>query len=381
MLAGLVFSTTFKKVQIPWVISLIAAGVSIGPYGFGWFEVNETVNFISQSGLVLMMFMAGLETKISSYKHFKSKIYLLSFLNGFIPFLVGVAVSTFFGFSLIASILVGIIFLSSSIAVIVPVLESTQLIKTPLGASVLATSVIQDVASLVLLSFFLQTEQNIANLPLFMFYPLVVGILFAIRYALPKLQKFVFSRAVREDDIFQRDLRVVLVLLFGMVILFEILGLHPIIAGFFTGFVLSGSLKSKILLGKIRAISYGIFIPTFFIVVGLETNIGIIFQTQQNLILVVAIIGASMLSKLLSGWFGAQIVGFNNQQALFFGATSVPQLSTTLAATFTSYNLGLIDTDLVTAMVMLSVVSTLVGQILMAYLGNFVLSNADIKKI
>lgn len=380
LFAGLVFSTTFKRVQIPWVVALILAGVVIGSNGLNLFQVNETVEFISQSGLVLMMFMAGLESQVSSIKDMKNKVYLVAILNGFVPFLVGLILMLAFGFELDQALLIGIIFISSSVAVVIPSLESLELIKTPLGSTVLSTSIIQDVASLVVLSLFLQTEDNIANLPLLLFYPMVLLIVLATRILLPKVQKMLFKRAFKENDIFQRDLRAVLLILFGVVILFELLGLHAIIGGFFTGLVLSESLKSKILLGKIRAISYGIFIPTFFIVVGMQTDLSQLWMAQDSLIITAAIVIASIASKLLSGTLAAKLVGFNWSQASFFGVTSVPQLSTTLAAAYTGFQLGVLSPQLVTAAVVLSVVTTIIAPISMAGVGSFVLSKKDIKK-
>jgi len=380
LLAGLVFSVTFKKIQIPWVVTLIVAGITIGPHGLNLFTPNETIDFIAQSGLVLMMFMAGLETQLSSFKKFKTKLYLLSFINGFIPFCAGLGIGLLLGYELIPSLLLGIIFISSSVAVVIPSLESNKLLATPLGSSVLATSIVQDVASLVLLSVFLQTEQNLANLPLFIFYPLVIAILLMARILLPKTQRFLFTKIFKEDDAFQRDLREVLLLLFGMVLVFELLGLHAIIAGFFTGLVLSESLRSEILLGKIRAISYGIFIPTFFITVGLETDISYFYEANTFLYATLLIVGGSILSKIISGFVGAKVVGFNSSQSFFFGVSSVPQLSTTLAATFTAQQFGLLSDDAVTAAVILSVVSTIVGPSAMAFASKFILTKKDIKR-
>ncbi len=379
LLAGLLISSFFKRFHVPWVVTLIIAGVLIGPFGFKLFESNETIDFISETGLVLLMFMAGLETKLSNFKDFQVKLFLLSFINGFIPFLAGLGIAYYFGLGITTSFLIGIIFVSSSVAVVIPSLESTGLIKKPLGISVLATSIIQDIASLVLLSVFLQSENTLANLPLFIFYPLTIAILIGIRFILPKLQQLFIRSASGESELFNRDIRAVLLILFGVVILFEILGLHPIIAGFFAGLVLSDSLESEILQGKIRAISYGIFIPTFFIIVGTQTDLSILLKASQSIIITLTIVLGSILTKFASGFVGAQIIGFNKVQSAFFGATSIPQLSTTLAASFTGYRLGILSSDLLTILIILSVTSTILGPTVMRLLESFALSAEDKK--
>jgi Kef-type K+ transport system membrane component KefB len=156
----------------------------------------------------------------------------------------------------------------------------------------------------------------------------------------------------------------------GTVISFELLGLHPIIAGFFAGLILSDSINSSVLKDKIRTISYGVFIPTFFIIIGAQTDIGIILGSRETVVLVAMVVFGSILSKLVSGWIGGKMVGFSSDQSLLFAVSSVPQLSTTLAVAFTSLALGFIDQKLITAMVALSIITVIVSPILMNLLGD-----------
>jgi len=197
---------------------------------------------------------------------------------------------------------------------------------------------------------------------------------------LPKIQKYILSNATSESDLFHRDIRVILAILFGTVVIFDLLGLHPIIAGFFAGLVLSETLDSEILQGKLRAISYGIFIPTFIVVVGTQTDLNQILNSHSSVFLTLVIVVGSALSKFVSGTFGARIVGFNLNQSIFFGVSSIPQLSTTLAATFTANALGLIGNEIVTAMVTLSIFTTTLGPSLMKITSNHILSEKDTKK-
>ena len=156
-------------------------------------------------------------------------------------------------------------------------------------------------------------------------------------------------------------------ILIGTVLVFEFLGLHAIVAAFFAGFVLSGSLRdtgSK-LREKIHTVSYGVFIPAFFILVGIETDISILFREESALVLAGVLIAGSVLSKFISGWLGARLVGFDGNQSLLFAVSSIPQLSTTLAVAFTAMSLGLIDAPLLAAMVALSILTVVVSPTLM----------------
>lgn len=367
--AGVFFSKIYNQVHIPWVVALILGGILVGPYGLDFLTITPTLEFFGQIGIIFLMFMAGLETKISSFKEFSGGLLWLAFLNGAIPFVVGLSIGFFFGYGWVPSLLIGIIFVSSSIAIVIPSLERFGLTTTKLGQSVIMAIIIQDIASLVILSILLQTITPVTSLPLYIFYPLLLIILVLFRFFIPKIRAFFASQISAGNDRFQQEFRSVFLVLIGTVFAFELLGLHPIIAGFFAGLVLAETMKNPALKEKIRTISYGIFIPTFFIIIGAQTDISVFTHTSGALMLILAIVFGSMLSKFLSGWIGGKMVGFTSQQSLLFAVSSIPQLSTTLAVAFSALALGVIDQKLITAMVVLSIVTTIVSPMLMNILG------------
>lgn len=366
--AGLFFSVVFRRIHVPWAVSLILGGILIGPHGLELVTITPTIEFIGQIGLIFLMFMAGLETNLSGFSEFKGKLLWLSFVNGAIPFIVGFGIAHWFGYSNLTALLVGIIFISSSIAIVIPSLSRFNLLHTELGQSVVMTTVIQDIASLALLSVVLQNIDPITTLPLYIFYPLTIIVFIVLRFTLPRIRTLFTFDVEKGHDLFQREFRAIFLVLLGTVVSFELLGLHPIIAGFFAGFILSDSIKSKILKEKIRTISYSIFIPTFFIIIGAETNVAVFLDVGTAGLLALTIVLGSILSKLISGWIGAKSVKFSSDHALLFATSSVPQLSTTLAVAFTAMSLDIIDDKLLTALIALSVVTVVVSPTLITIL-------------
>jgi len=335
LLAIVLFSAAFRQFHLPWVLALIVGGIAIGPHGFEIVTLNPTIEFMGKIGLIFLMFMAGLEVKLSSFREFGKGIAGLALINGLVPFIVGFGIGYFFSFGLIAAFLLGIIFMSSSIAVVIPSLEASGILNTKLGRSIVSATVIEDVASLVLLSILLQSINPVTALPLPSFYILLAVILIALRYGLPKIRNLIPHRR-DEKDLFESEVRIVLAMLIGTVVIFELLGLHPIIAGFFTGLVLSDSIKSKILIEKLRTLSYGLFIPVFFIIIGIKTDITVFAHGGEEIGLVLIILLGAIFSKFISGWVGAHINGFRKNNALIVGVATIPQLSTTLAVVFTA---------------------------------------------
>ena len=362
LLATVLFAAAFRRFHLPWVLALITAGVVVGPYGLEVAEVTPTLGFLSQIGLIFLMFMAGLETKFDSFKKLKYDIGWLSALNSLIPLAAGIALGYWFDFSLTASLLIGIIFMSSSIAVIIPTLESLNLTHTKLGKSIVSSTIIEDVLSLILLSILLQSVNPLTALPLPSFYFLLALIMAGFAYGLPKIRALIPQHR-DEKDLFESEVRLIFALMIGVVVTFELLGLHPIIAGFFAGLVLSDSIKSEILIEKLRTMSYGIFIPVFFVVIGMETNIGILNESAGVLGLIVTIVSVSIFTKFASGWIGGKFIGFKNKDSAIIGIATIPQLSTTLAVVFTAVETGLLPEELIAAMVALSIVTTLIAPI------------------
>lgn len=350
---------------MPYVVGLIVVGIILGPYGGNFFTIDDTIGFIGEIGLVFLMFMAGLETKLSTFSKMKKGISQLSFFNSVIPFAVGLIIATYFGYDLIASLLIGIIFVSSSIAVIIPSLESNGLLKTKVGKSIISATMIEDILSLVLFSIVLQTIQPTVNVPLPLYYLMVFAFIIFLTVLIPKVEKFFIPRRSGKD-LFERELRLIFAILIATVILFEILGMHSIIAGFFVGLVLSDTIKGKVIKEKIHALSYGLFIPTFFIIVGSQVDLSVLTSIEGAPLLVILIIIGSVFSKFLSGFFGGKSIGLNKDESLLVGASTIPQLSTTLAVVFTGAELGLLDQKLVVAMIILSIITTLLGPLLVS---------------
>lgn len=362
LLAGLFFSALFNKLHLPWVIALIVSGIAIGPFGFGIFEPNATIEFLGEVGLVFLMFMAGLETRFSSLAHYKKGVSVLAVANGLIPFFIGAAIGLFFGFELLPSFLIGVIFISSSIAVVVPSLESNRLFSTKLGKLIVGSTMIEDIVSLILLSVVLQLINPVTRIPLPLFYGLLLVFVVFLRWVIPKIRWLISFSRRHEVDLFQQELRLIFTILIGVVVVFELLGLHTIIAGFFAGLTLSESIRSRVLEEKLRAISYGIFIPVFFVLVGSKTDMSVFLDTSA-LLVTVLLIGGLIFGKFASGWLAGQAIGFSKVESSLIGFASMPQLSTSLAAAFTAQEIGLLSQELVTGIIILSVVTTFLAPI------------------
>lgn len=370
LIAALFFSQLFKRLHLPWVIVLILTGIAIGPNGFDLLQINQTILFFSEIGIVLVMFMAGVETKLESVKKYRDCVLNLTIFNSIIPFIIGFGLGFLFDYGLVASFLIGAVFMSSAIAVIVPSLERNDIIETKLGKTILSATMIQDVISLVSLSIVLRDSNGLSlGLPLPLTFVLLISVVVILRWATPRIEAFFTQGVKRNDDTFEQEPRVIFTILIGTVICFELLGLHPVIAGFFAGLVLAHTIKGKILKAKLHAISYGLFIPLFFVMVGVQTNISSLFESTETIVMASVIIGSAIISKFVSGFLAGKMDDFSPLESTIIGFATMPRLSTSLAVAVASFNAGLFDQTMVTIMITLTIVTTFIGPFALDALG------------
>ncbi|MFC1775418.1 cation:proton antiporter [Patescibacteria group bacterium] len=362
LFAGLFLSGIFNRLHLPWVPALIVAGIVIGPSGADLITTTEPIRFIGEIGLVFLMFMAGLETKLSKWEGIRFKVAIIATTISVASFAIGFGIAYYFQYEMMTAILLGIIFISSSVAVVIPSLTANNLLSTHVGKTIIGTALVTDVLSLLLLSVVLQTINPITELPLPIFYALLLASLIILRKMIPWVHTFLRHLSNR-GDVFERESRLIFTVMLGTVILFELLGLHAIIAGFFAGFVLSDSIKSDIIKEKLHAISYGIFIPTFFIIAGASMNMEILGTAHGALAITALIIAGLLITKLLTGYISGRICKFKRRSSFLIGMALTPQLSTTLAAIFAGFEIGIVDDSLLTSVIILSIVTTIITPI------------------
>jgi Kef-type K+ transport system membrane component KefB len=368
---GLIIPELFKKFRIPFLTLIILAGAFTGPHFFNYIQLDDTIRFFGFLGMAFLMFMTGLETDITKLSKDKQKIALMALLNGAIPFLVGLGITRLFGYSWITSSIVGIVFISSSVAVIVSTLKNNKSINKVAARLILSAVMVTDIASLIALAFIFQNTSKITGLPLPIYFSILITSIFVLFRVVPLLSKKIMERRLSEDNGYERQLRFVIVILASVVVYFSFLGAHPILAAFLAGLSLPTAIlygKSKILRSKLHTIGYGLFIPVFFFVVGMDMDLTIFRAFNFQNIIIISLMLGLIISKFGSGYLAGRLVKFSKKDSLLFGSISMTQLTTTLAVTYAASSLGLLDTVLVTSIVLLSIVTTLLGPLLASYI-------------
>ena len=140
--ASFFFPVVLRKIQIPWVNSVILAGIFVGPYGFGLVYPGEITDFFAALGLVFLMFTAGLDTKLSVLKRAGKDVMYFAALNFFIPFTTGFFVGILLGLDIFPSLILGTCYSSSSIGVIIITLKELK-VKSRIKSTIVSSLAIE----------------------------------------------------------------------------------------------------------------------------------------------------------------------------------------------------------------------------------------------
>ncbi|MBD3361803.1 hypothetical protein GF358_03350 [Candidatus Woesearchaeota archaeon] len=364
---GLIVPELVRKLKIPFITILIVVGAILGPNLLGYVTFSEPINFLGFLGMAFLMFMAGLETDLSKIKELKYKIFVLAGLSGLVPFITGILITHAFGYPWMTSFLIGVIFVSSSVAVIIPALKSAHLFDKDIGRIILSATLIADILSLVLLSFVLQSVSPITRLPLPIYFAVLLVSVLVLFALLPRITKYFLNGRFSEKTEYERRLRFVIVLVISVLAFFSLLGVHPILAAFITGLALSQVVRRNEIYSKLHTLGYGFFVPIFFFIVGMEMDLTILAHFSITDVLLVSIVVGLIGSKFISGVVGGRLVHLSWKDSSLFGFCSIIQLTTTLAVTYAASSLGILDSALVTSVIILSVVTTVLGPVMLRF--------------
>ncbi len=392
-----------KRFEIPYVVAVLIVGMLIGPNALdliGWLcetvaklggnaaQIHDSTMTLIESlgalGLVFLMTLAGMEADFKLMRAARGPVIALSLLTFLIPAVTGYYVYRFFSpDDLPAKLLYASLFASHSVGIVFPVIRELNLVRTRFGVAVLISTIVTDIASIVLLAVSVQLKRismglDAASLskgisvfdyvngamfgnwftPLFLL--VVVSFLTLSMVIVPWIARRLTNMLARDPDLLVTFY--LLVVLF-VVLIGEFLGVNMIVGAFVAGLGLSRvrtmQEHGKTLFHKMEGIGYGLLIPFLFISIGMKTDLGLLFQAPQNLTIAALTIVGLVVSKIFSGWLGMVITGFSSRKGLCAGLMTVPQLSATLAAAALGRELGLLDANFFNAIILLSIVTTL----------------------
>lgn len=377
IIAARFFGWIFKKMGQPSVIGEILAGILLGPSLLGLYfpEVSGflfpkqslgSLQVLSQIGLILFMFVIGMELNLKALQSKAHDAIVISHASIIIPFSLGVGLAYFIyqahapehiDFTSFA-LFIGIALSITAFPVLARIIQERGIHKTKLGAVVITCAAADDITAWCLLAVVIAVVKagSVVSALYTIFFALAY-VVFMIKILRPFLKK-IGKHYQSDKELDQSAVAIFFIVLLLSSFITETIGIHALFGAFMAGAVMPANMNlRKLLIGKIEDVALVLFLPIFFVISGLRTEIGLINDPQlwevTGLIILLAIVG-----KFVGSAIAAKVVGQNWKDSLTIGALMNTRGLMELVALNIGYELGVLKAEIFAMMVIMALVTT-----------------------
>jgi len=339
ILVARLFGWIFKKIGQPTVIGEIIAGIVLGPSLVGFYfpgfsaalfpvESLGNLKFLSQIGLILFMFVIGMELDIKVLKNKASEAIVISHASIVIPFALGIGLSYFVynqfapaGVEFLSfSLFMGIAMSITAFPVLARIVQERGIHKTRLGAIVITCAAADDITAWCLLAVVIAIVKagnfvgSLYVISLAVLYVLVM--IFIVKPFLKRIGDLYGSK----DSIGKPVMAIFFLFLILSSYATEVIGIHALFGAFMMGSIMPDVSKFRmIFIEKVEDVSVILLLPLFFVYTGLQTEIGLLNDPYLWKV-TAAIIAVAVIGKFLGSALAARFVGQSWKNSLTIGA-------------------------------------------------------------
>ncbi|NTW25491.1 MAG: cation/H(+) antiporter [Lentimicrobium sp.] len=361
----------------PTVIGEILAGIMLGPSLLGLFfpQINAflfpatslgNIQFLSQIGLMLFMFIIGMELDVSILKKKAGSAVVISNASIIIPYALGVSLAyflytrfapqqtTFVAFSLFLGIALSI----TAFPVLARIVQERGLTQTPLGATAITCAAVDDVTAWGILAVVVAIANSTGIGGALMTIGLsLVYILLMLMVMRPLLNKIAHKYTVKET-ISKPVVAVVLSTMLLSSYITEVIGIHALFGAFMAGVIIPDNVRFKqIMAEKIEDVSLVLLLPLFFVYTGLRTQIGLLNEPSLWITGLI-VIAVAVIGKFAGSALAARFTGQSWKDSLLIGALMNTRGLIELVALNIGYDIGVLSPEIFTILVLMALVTT-----------------------
>ncbi|NJE62533.1 cation:proton antiporter [Thermococcus sp. 21S7] len=351
----------FERIGQPVVLGQIFGGLLMGIF----FDTNPVIGQFANLGVLLLLFIAGLESELEEFKRVGRQSVVVAGVGVLMAFILGFSVAYFF-VPFHEAVLYGAMMTPTSVSITVKVLMELRRLNTREGTTILAAAVVDDILGILILTVAISMikggEVNYASLAEVLLS--VSVLLFFFLYFGPGLAEGAF-RAISRIDLPEAETAFALVFLIAFAYLAEHLNLASILGAYLTGLALGQSTKKKGIMDHMNVIGYSLFIPLFFVEVGMRIELDYILHAGLFAVLYTV---AAIASKILGCGAGARMAGFGWDSSLRIGVGMIPRLGVELAMLAVAMASGIIGPDALTVAILMVFATTVVTPPLLKWL-------------
>ena len=350
----------FKRFRVPGIIGLILSGVIIGPNFLHLIESTNSFELLSKTGLLYIMFLAGLEIDMQEFQHNRNKSIVFGALTFLIPIIIGYFVCIYvFQFSVWPALLLASMF-STHTLLSYPIVSNMGIIKNRAVQVTFGGTIITDSAVLILLGFITNVVTGEINSFFWFRTTLSLGLLvFCTLYLLPKISRWFFRNIEAQAS---SHYIYVLAVVFISSYLSELAGVEPIIGAFLAGLGLNKIIPhSGILMNRITFIGNTLFIPFFLISAGMLVDLKLFFEGTNALLFASILLLVGLSTKYIAAWVTSSIYKYSKYERNIIFGLSVSHAAATMAIIKVGFDIHLFDQNVVNGTIILILISCLIS--------------------
>lgn len=353
----------FEKIRLPGLVGLLVAGLLLGPDGLGLLNPQaETMKLLSDIGKIYLMFVAGLEIDLAEFKRAKTRSLFFGICTFTVPMIVGTVIGLAFNLGLNAAILVGSL-LASHTLLAYPIIKRLGLMKTESVAVTIGATIITDIGALLVLAICIAVHRGsfsatslIAQLIALAIYAAIV--LFGFDWAGRKY----FQRSGNDQS---SQFLFILMAVFIAAAGAELIHIEQIVGAFLAGLAVNNVLNHSPVEEKVVFVGSTLFIPFFFIQMGLLIRLqGMGQALSTDLLLTLAIVVGLIGSKFAAALLTKLRYRYSWLEMLAMWSLSLPQVAATLAATLVGVEAGVLPPAMFNVIIILMLATSVSGPIL-----------------
>jgi len=345
------------RIGVPAVVGEIICGILFGLLGFSLeAEGRIVIDFLASFGLIFLMFLVGLEIDFSKVEVHGVKLFILGTFIFIITLGISIFLTTKLGFGLYLALVLS----TSAVGLTVPTIRELGLLKSDFGQTILISAFIADFATVLLVTVYTLHFKKEVTWELFLI--ALVFILFFMVYYVGKLVIWHYPERLsawfKSDQPTEMGVRAAFALLLVFVALSEIADIKAIaiLGAFLAGVMLSLLFRGgTVLEQKLFGIGYGFLIPIFFISVGMQFNLGAL--TRGGIYLVPMLLVLAFVVKIAPSLLF--LIRHSLKDSISAGILLSSRLSLIIAMATVGVELGLIDTAMESAIIVLALITSI----------------------
>lgn len=367
LLTTKVLGSLSERVNLPQVVGALLAGIIIGPAVFDIVDDTIFLDEVAQIGVIILMFMAGLDTDVEQIKKQGVSYFVIATFGVIIPLIGGTCSYLWFFHlnpgkeqNLMEAIFIGVVLTATSVSITVEALRELGQLKGRIGNAILGAAVVDDVMGIIILTIvtsFRDSHVSVATVLI----KIVLYFIFMLLFAgvAIKLAKYIDAK---EDK--RRISIYVLALVFIVAYVSEVyVGIADITGAYLVGMIFSRFKIRDELARKVNVISYLFFSPIFFASIGLKTKFDTF--TTEMLIFSLILLLVAIITKIAGAGLGALVCKYNKFEAFNIGIGMVSRGEVALIVAQKGYALGLINETMFSPIVMMVIVTTVITPIIL----------------